>query len=232
MIHAAGAVRRFVLLAWGLLPAAGCASIPFYDIRLTEVQRPASAREQYGEQVVTRLTEDARKVDTVRNYQFEDGLVRVEWAVTGQLAFFTLVNKTKFGIQIPWERAAMVLPNGQSSAVMHEGVRYEACQESKPPTVVVSGSSIVESMIPCRSLFQDYRGAWELSYMFPIHTERGSIKLAELNARDRGKTIKILLPIVIEGVTNEYAFTFGVDSVYATKKKTKPGASAFGIRRD
>jgi len=176
-----------------------------------------------------RLERPTRSSDTARNYAFEDDMVRILWAVTNDRAYFTLTNKTRFGLRILWDAAAFALPNGQSSPVMHIGTRYSACTETKVPTVVVPGSAVDDVVIPCDNVSNANSTSWYVKRIFPHTWENGRAMDLSTEARftpaaqflfkrDRGKELRILLPLSIENVTNEYIFRFTVDSVYATRR--------------
>lgn len=207
----------------------GARRVVQYDVSLKEVTRPASARQQYGDQVVTRISPAGTRIDSLkRTDSFEDGLVKVTWGVSERSAYLTLENKTPHSVAVLWDRAAMVMPDGRTSAVMHNGVRYSDCSAPKTPSVVVSQSLISETVIPCSTVALNY-ASWEW-YIFetnPLSANnrkffggRGvafvdPVKLApKLNERDQNARFRILLPLEIQGVVNEYTFSFAVDSVY------------------
>lgn len=209
--------QRILLIALPLSCClVGCMPIGprvYYNIRLSEVERPATARERYGEQVITTKTGTG---DTLR-YWFEDEVVSILWIPTNVRVHFRINNKTSHSIKIIWDEAAFVTPTGQSRRVVHSGVKYSDRNNPQPPSVVVQGGTLddfVLSSDQCYYVSGKY-GGWDEAPFLP-----DSPDAATANSL-RGKTFKILLPFQIEGVTNEYLFTFSIDDViFPTPQET------------
>ncbi len=77
----------------------GCSTLqPFYygtyDISMTEVERPADAKERYGEQNITSITEEGNP-----KYYFEDNLVKIAWLATSSDLSLVMENKTDNSIK-------------------------------------------------------------------------------------------------------------------------------------
>ena len=66
-----------------------------YDISLSEVERPADAKERYGEQKIVSFEEQGKT-----KYSFQDEMVRIIWIPTSYQFSFGLTNKTKYSIKI------------------------------------------------------------------------------------------------------------------------------------
>jgi hypothetical protein len=215
--------RAFLLVASGLCSiGSACASvpqgppeprrrfqIPEYVIRLAEVERPASARQRYGEQVITQVPDTG-----AARYAFEDNLVRIVWVATSKRIHFDLTNKTQYSVRIPWDEVAFVDTAKQSHPVMHVGVKYTDCSASKPPSVVVQRGSVSDVMIPCSNV-EFSLGDWRVNGFLPdqgdLAVSPDSI-LASIKP-EIGKRVQVLLPLQIQDVTNEYLFTFEVVDV-------------------
>ena len=185
---------------------AGCASNrAYYDVGLREVERPAEAKERYGEQLVSTIDEDG-----TTKYSFEDALVKVVWIPTVSQFLFVLTNKTDHSMRIVWDEAAFVDENGLSQRVTHSGVRYIDRNSHQPPTVVVREGTVADSIIPSDNIYyQSGRyGGWRERPLFPVST----MSADELNERV-GNTVQILLPLQIQDIINEYLFVFVVQDV-------------------
>ena len=61
---------------------------------------------------------------------------------------FTLENKTNQPITINWNESSIVLPGGESSKIMHGGVRFIKAGESMPPTTIPPNSKTSDTVIP------------------------------------------------------------------------------------
>ena len=201
-----------VIALFGVLAAflTGCATHrAYYDIGLKEVERPAQARERYGEQKITKVEQEG-----VDKYFFEDQMVKIVWIPTSSQVSFILNNKTAHSIKVLWDEAAFVDENGVSHRVMHSGVKYIDRNNPQPPSVVVRSGTIKDLIIPTANIYyvRGKYGGWREAPLFPT----SSVKAEELRSKAEkyvGKTIQVLLPLQIEDVVNEYIFTFEVKSV-------------------
>ena len=90
----------------------GCLYQAHYDIGLQEVERPAQAKEKYGEQKITQIEEEG-----VAKYSFDDQMINIVIYPTHSGIYFTLKNKTSYSIKIIWDEAAFVDENGSSHRV-------------------------------------------------------------------------------------------------------------------
>jgi hypothetical protein len=206
-------LKSSAALAGLIIFIAGCATFQtfqaLYDIGLYEVERPTQAKERYGESKITKVQEEG-----VEKYYFEDDMVKIVWIPTPYQISFVLTNKTDHSIKIVWDEAAYVDENGVSHRVMHEGVKYIDRNNPQPPTVVVRKGTIVDSIFPTDYVYYvsgEY-GGWREKPLFPTfgYTAEGIRDKAEQYV---GKTIQVLLPLQIEGVVNEYIFSFKINKV-------------------
>ena len=205
---------RLVVLA---TPLIGCASLaaslvgpprfqPSYEMQLVSVQRPAKAQERYGPQALSTVAESS-----VTRYSFEDNLVRVVILASGGRVGFDVKNKTDNVIKLPWNEAALVDIDGKSQQVMHNGMKYTECMSPKAPSVLPPKGSLDDEVIPCSNVRFGY-SSWIVSDLVPgTLVEAADTARAMTAARGYlGKQIRVLLPLQIEDVVNDYVFTFEV----------------------
>jgi hypothetical protein len=200
----------------------GCVTLqPFYygtyDISMSEVERPAEAKERYGEQKITSTTEEGNL-----KYYFEDDLVKIAWLATSSSLSFVMENKTDHSIKIIWDEAAFVDDKGVSQRIMHSGVKYTDRNASQPPTIIVRKGRIEDIIVPTNNVYFDegYYGKyytrkaeWKEKPFFESLQYGGDPKAFENQMRNNvGKTFQVLLPLEIENVVNDYIFKFKVDS--------------------
>lgn len=197
----------------------GCASLsvvherPDYSVQLTSVQRPQSAVARYGPQHLAVISDSGKT-----KFTFDDSLVRVTIFPASDGFAFRLANKTNHSIRIVWDDAAIVGPTGESGRVLHSGVKYIDRNNSQPPTVVVAKGFVTDMAVPTSnvSFSSGQYGGWDTSPFLPrprMAPENRQSILADLQDRFRGKTVKLLLPLQIEGFTNDYLFTFSIVDV-------------------
>lgn len=181
-----------------------------YDVGLTAVQRPVSAQQRYGEQIITPVK------DSVGKYRFEDKLIAATFLVVPNQVLFELENRSEYPVQISWTEAAFVDPKGQSQPVMHTGVKYTDCTSPKAPSVLVAKGRLTDVIVPCNYVKMGYSSWVELDFlpnnsMVPLDSADAVAKRFEKDMK--GKTIQVLLPIKTQDVVNDYTFTFQVNSV-------------------
>ncbi len=201
-------LSQFWSLAFVVLVLFGCYAMgpkARYDIRLAEVQRPADAKERYGEQLIERRSAQG---DSLK-YWFEDSLVSVLWVPTTTRVYFLLTNKADHSIKIIWDEAAFLMPSGESRRVVHSGVKYTDANSPQPPSVVPRGGKLDDFVVTsdqCYYISGRY-GGWNEAPFLPSSPDLPTVQTL------KGKTFSVLLPLQIEGVTNEYQFTFSIDDV-------------------
>lgn len=71
---------------------------------------------------------------------------------------FTIRNLTGSEIEIDWNRSGFWLPGGQMSGVIHAGVRFIQAETYLPPTVIPSGRTLSDFVIPTRSIYPSVIG--------------------------------------------------------------------------
>jgi len=188
-------------------------------VKLTEVTRPQDAGARFG--VVTISSVDDPEI---QGWTFEDGMVRVEWKPDLGRAFsFRLTNKTEHALRIPWDGAAWVDERNESHRVLHGVVTYGNRDLPQAPTTVVSGTSVTDALYVADGWYRGPQGlthravitpppgsAWAgnvLTYRRPLD-DAAADALRRRVAKDQGLEVRALLPLEIQGVTNDYASTF------------------------
>lgn len=200
-------MKKSLLLGIALAVCAGCAFGPGIDYRiaLTEVDRPEDAKDRYGEAKVTTEEEEGQS-----KWHFSDELVTIVWIPDPKIVGFILENKSDHSLKILWDEASLVGPDGVSHRVMHEGVPYMDRNSTQPPTVVAKGAKVTESVSAADMVEFNTTVGWTQNPLLPYWA--GTKDPKGTAASFVGKTIRVLLPMEIEGVVNEYTFTFTVES--------------------
>lgn len=175
-----------------------------YDYELSSVQRPANARQRYGAQTLTKTADSG-----ITKYTFQDDLVSAILVPSTTRIALRLQNKTDHSIRVVWNDAAFVDEDGKSSPIMHVGVKYTECSGSKAVSVVVQHAMLDDEAIPCAGVsFSSGWSVYPIVWGGPIPLTDTATKFpAERQARV-GKHVKLLLPLQVEDVTNDYLFEF------------------------
>lgn len=164
-----------------------------YYYTLSKVIKPANKSIRYGK------FEERKSDDFVSRFFYEDNIISI-LIIGGAKQFdFSLTNKMKNSIKIVWDEAAFVDEKNMVSKVVHQGVKYIDVNNSQPATTIPGGASISELIAPSNRI--KYYDGWYQQSILPDKTNDPNIV---------GKTIKVLLPIEINGVVNEYVFCFTI----------------------
>ena len=154
----------------------------------------------------------------LESYNFEDDYINISWSFDYSEFDFQLINKTNKTIKVIWDDAAYVDENGNSSNIMHNGVKYTDRNESQKASVIVKKGKLNDAILPTSKAYympptQYSVGGWNHSPLFPRIVETSQEALKESCEGIIGLEVKILLPIEIEGITYEYIFTFRVEDL-------------------
>ena len=127
---------------------------------------------------------------------------------------FTLKNKSGHTLKINWDDVSYVDVKGQVGRVMHSGVKYTDRNSSQPATTVPKGASISDILLPTENVYyvSGQYGGWRETYLVPCVYKTPEAFNAEAPSLV-GKTMTVMMPIMIENVQNDYTFTFNIDKL-------------------
>lgn len=180
-----------------------------YSVGLTSVESPADAKIQFGETKVVSFKED-----NIDKYRYEDDYIDIVWFVSNKQFNFVLENKSNHTIKINWDDISFVDCNGKTGRVMHSGVKYNERNNSQPSSTIPKKASISDLLLPTDNVYfiSGQYGGWNESPLIPsVYKTREAF--ASSASTYVGKTMKILMPIMIENVQNDYTFEFTISSL-------------------
>ena len=189
--------------------------IASYSVGLSSVESPADAKQQFGETKVVTFNEEG-----VSKYRYEDDYINIVWYVGLKQFNFTLNNKSGHSLKINWDDISFVDTKGQVGRVMHSGVKYTERNNSQPATTVPKGASISDILLPTDNVYfvSGQYGGWRENYLLPCVYQTPEAFNAGASSLV-GKTMTIMMPIMIENVQNDYTFTFNIDKLLNTATK-------------
>mgnify|MGYP004444504313 CR=1 FL=1 len=202
---------NLILLVAGVCMLTSCGALKSYvanySVGLASVESPADAKQQFGETKVVNFKEEG-----VSKYRYEDDYIDIVWVVGAKQFNFTLKNKSGHTLKINWDDVSYVDIKGQVGRVMHAGVKYADRNSSQPATTVPKGASISDILLPTDNVYyiSGQYGGWRENYLIPCvyqSQEALSTGAPELV----GKSMTVMMPIMIENVQNDYTFTFNID---------------------
>ena len=190
-------------------------SIASYSVGLKTVESPANAKQQFGETKVVNFQDG-----TTNKYRYEDDYISIVWYVGSKQFNFDLTNKSGHTLKINWDDISYVDYNGKTGRVMHSGVKYTERNNSQPASTVPKGASLSDILLPTENVYyvSGQYGGWREYYLIPCIYKDDATKLSEAPAYV-GKTMTIMMPIMIENVQNDYTFTFSIDKLLDETKK-------------
>ena len=189
--------------------------IASYSVGLSSVESPADAKQQFGETKVVTFNEEG-----VSKYRYEDDYINIVWYVGSKQFNFTLNNKSGHSLKINWDDISFVDTKGQVGRVMHSGVKYSERNNSQPATTVPKGASISDILLPTENVYfvSGQYGGWRENYLLPCVYQTPEAFNAGASSLV-GKTMTIMMPIMIENVQNDYTFTFNIEKLLNTATK-------------
>ena len=201
----------FILVVASLFVSCSQSLYNQYSMSLSSVESPIDAKVRWG---------DTKIIETNTNgtplYQYEDDYIKIIWSSTSTRFNFDLLNKTPFTIKINWDEMAYVDETGTAQRVMHAGTKYADRNMHQPHTVIPKNTSIVDVVLPTDKIYLDHTptvllgmpAEWKSR---PILPQFSSLKEL-MDSGILGKKVRILFPIIIQDVQNEYIFEFQIDT--------------------
>ena len=167
-----------------------------YISTLVKVEKPADSRVRYGKTKTVEL-------DGITKYNYADDYIDILIFGTSQEFKFLLKNVSQNSLKVVWNEAVFVDFNGSSSKVMHVGTKYSQKNDDQPSSILIKDASIDDIAVPTVNIrYSDALKEWVTDPMYPS-------KPAEIPGE-----VKLMLPIQVKDVTNEYVFVFKVDWIY------------------
>ena len=160
-----------------------------FSMSLTKVEKPENPDIQYGD--IKTIT------DSITKYSYEDNFLDIVLFGEPEGISFVLKNKSQHTLKILWDEASFVDVDGSTSKIMHNGVKFSERENAQPPSTIIRGANLLETIIPTRNVYwDDTNKDWKAKSIYPVHPFDGT------------KQTILMLPIQIKGVTNEYLFIF------------------------
>ncbi len=99
---------------------------------------------------------------------------------------------------------------------MHAGVKYIDRNSSQPASIIPKGASLSDIIQPTDNIYyaSGQYGGWRANNLFTFSIDAKNVSVTKVPYI--GKTVRILFPIIIEDVKNEYVFEFKIDDIVVT----------------
>ena len=166
----------------------------YYTARLVKVEKPSDSSDRYS--VPTILQEDG-----VEKYSFRDSTISVVIGFDDILGFtFNLRNVSTTSIKIVWNETVYVDAFGNTSKLMHNGIKYAEREGDQPATTVLRNAKITDNLFPTDKVYlPSIQQGWKKEKIFPKYPPLDTDILSD---------VRLMIPIQIKDVINEYTFVF------------------------
>lgn len=167
-----------------------------YVTLLASVEKPSNAEIRYG---TTTVVED----DKVTKYSYVDNAIDIIIFGNSTQFYFVLKNVTDNSIKVVWNEAVFVDYDGSTSKIMHLGTKYSQKDGDQPASTIIKGAKIEDVAVPTVNVrYSDTKKDWVTESMYPSGP-----------CKEPGQ-LRLMLPIKLKEVINEYIFVFDVKYVY------------------
>ena len=174
-----------------------------YSSILSKVEKPSNPSVKQG-----KITTVEDKGET--KYNYEDNYISITIFCTSEKFNFTLKNKSDNSIKIIWDDAAFVDYSGNTSRIMHSGIKYSQKEASQPASTIIKGASLDDIACPTANVYySEILKRWAIKSMYPKYATYGA------------NEVRLMLPIKIKDVVNEYIFVFNLKYGYNHPERLK-----------
>ena len=160
------------------------------------MEKPSNPEIRYG---TTTVVED----DKVTKFSYVDNAIDIIIFGSSTQFSFVLKNVSDNSIKVVWNEAVFVDYDGSTSKIMHLGTKYSQKDGDQPASTVIKGAKIEDVAVPTVNVrYSDLLKDWVTDSMYPS---------------DPGKEpgqLRLMLPIQLKEVINEYIFVFDVKYVF------------------
>lgn len=165
---------------------------------LASVEKPSDSSKRYGK---TTTVEDKDK--GITKYSYIDDIIEILIFGTSKQFSYELKNVGTSSIKVIWNEAAFVDFKGSTSKIMHIGTKYSQKESDQPSTTIIKSAKIEDVAVPIVNVrYSDILKEWVEDSMYPT------------NVVDKPGQLRLMLPIQVKEVVNEYTFVFDVKYVY------------------
>lgn len=164
---------------------------------LCKVEKPSNPSIRYGK------TETMESSSDITQYSYVDNVIDMLIIGDSKEFSFTLKNISDNTIKIIWDEAVFVNFDGSTEKVMHKGIKFSEKDGAKPATTIIRNAKLEDTIIPTHLVY--YREAFECWDTYSMYPREKGLKPGQ---------IRLMLPIQIKDVINEYVFVFDVIYVY------------------
>ena len=164
---------------------------------LTKVEKPSNSAVRYGK--TTSVTDK-----DITKYSYEDNFIDIQIFAGSTQFNFVLKNVADNTLKVVWNEAVFVDVDGSTSKIMHTGIKYSQREADQPASTIIKGAKLEDLAAPTDKVYySDVLKEWTSKSLY-----------VNANKKLEGQTIKLMLPIQVKDVVNEYIFEFTLSYVF------------------
>lgn len=164
---------------------------------LTKVEKPSNSTVIYGK--TTKVTDNG-----ITKYSYKDNFIDILIFAGNKHFNFVLKNVSDNTLKLVWNEAVFVDVDGRTSKVMHAGTKYSQREADQPASIIIKGAKLEDLATPtAKAYYSDALKEWFILSL-----------CANASKNLEGQTMKLMLPIQVKDIVNEYIFEFTVSYVY------------------
>ena len=172
-----------------------------YNIRLVNVQKPENVKDKFS------------KIESVEvqgeqnlQYSYEDEYIKIDWIPIVDSFKFSIQNKCSHSIKLPWDEMAFIDIKGESKRLLNGETRKINSDREQPQSVVPRGAKLSGYAVPYPQV------PFMATNLYCCPQE-----LLDKGFVGDGLMIKVLFPVVIQDVVNEYVFEFEFKNAFVIR---------------
>lgn len=167
-----------------------------YVSTLSKVEKPSNPSVKYGN---TTTIEDKG----ITKYSYNDNYIDIIIFGNSEEFSFVLKNVSQSTQKLLWDDAVFVDINGSTSKVIHSGIKYSQREAPQTPSTIIKGATLDDIACPTSNIYYSDSGKeWRVYSMYPKDISTKTYK------------VRLMLPIQIKDVSNEYIFEFDIKYQY------------------
>lgn len=160
-------------------------------------------------------------------FYYSDSIINIAFVLNRWGILFDIQNKTSHSIKINWDDIVFVGRNYYAGRVIHNGIPFGSAKDPQVPTSILRNTKYIDYLIPELSIHiedddeEDGR-TYRMDRLLYIGIKKNKVK--KLYSDTKQKTLgnmQLQIPIVIEGIQNNYIFSFTIDDVIMTDRFMK-----------
>lgn len=168
-----------------------------FNATLTKVEKPSNSSIRYGK--TTSVTEK-----DITKYSYVDNFIDILIFASNKQFNFILKNVSPNTIKVVWNEAVFVDVDGSTSKVMHSGIKYSQREGDQPASTIIKGAKLEDLAAPTDKVYySDAAKEWTSKSLF-----------SSAKTKEKGQTLRLMLPIQVKEVVNEYIFEFTLNYEY------------------